>query len=63
MMILRVYAMYSRLRVILGILLVIYIVEIVIILIAASIYSRPGTMTGMYVVIAFDWAVLPVRLY
>lgn len=56
-MILRVYAMYSRSQTILGILLVIYIVEIIIIIIAAAIYSQPGAMSGMYIVVVFEWVV------
>ena len=41
-MILRMYAMYGRPKIILGILLVMYITEVVIFLIGGSIYSDPS---------------------
>ena len=47
-MILRVYAMYSRSRVILGVLLVLYFTEVVIFLIGGSIYSDAKFVTGGY---------------
>ncbi|KAF8126805.1 hypothetical protein EV363DRAFT_1347490 [Boletus edulis] len=45
MMILRVYAMYNRSRIILGILLVMYITEVVFLFVSSSIYSDPTYVT------------------
>ena len=47
-MILRVYAMYNRSRIILGVLLVIYIAQVVIFVVTCSIYSDPNYATGTY---------------
>ena len=47
-MILRVYAMYNRSRIILGVLLVMYTTEIVILFVSSSIYSDPNYATGAY---------------
>ena len=47
-MILRVYAMYNRSRIILGILLVMYITEAVMLLVTSSIYSDPKYATSTY---------------
>ena len=47
-MILRVYAMYSRSRIILGVLLVIYTTEIVLVTTTCSIYSNLDDGTGTY---------------
>ena len=42
MMILRVYAMYNRSRIILGVLLVMYVAEVAIFIVTSSIYSDPN---------------------
>ena len=47
-MILRVYAMYNRSRIILGVLLVIYTTQVIILVVTCSIYSDPMYATGMY---------------
>ena len=47
-MILRVYAMYSRSRIVLHVLLVIYITGIVLVTATCSIYSNPDDGTGTY---------------
>ena len=46
-MVLRVYAIYGRSLVILGLLLVVYIIEIIFTITPAAIYSPPGAVTGM----------------
>lgn len=47
-MILRMYAMYGRPKIILGILLVMYITEVVIFLIGGSIYIDPSFAASAY---------------
>ena len=47
-MILRVWAMYNRSRLILGTLLVLFSLEIISIIIAAAIYSDPKNLLGMW---------------
>ena len=47
-MLLRVYAMYNRSRIILGVLLVTYLTEVVIFIITYSIYSNPKYGVGTY---------------
>jgi hypothetical protein len=42
-MILRVYAMYNRSRIILGVLLAMYITEVIILFVSSSIYSDPNS--------------------
>lgn len=46
-MLLRVYAMYNRSRIILGVLLVTYLTEVVIFIVASSIYSDAEYEAGM----------------
>ena len=46
-MILRMYAMYGRPKIILGILLVTYLTEVVIFIVASSIYSDAEYEAGM----------------
>ena len=47
-MILRVYALYNRSRFILGILLLMYIPEVVILIVCSSINSNPDQDIGTY---------------
>ena len=47
-MLLCMYAMYNRLRIILGVLLVMYLTEVVIFIITYSIYSDPKYGVGTY---------------
>lgn len=47
-MILRVYAMYNRSRIILGVLLVMYIAELVMLFVSSSIYSDPNYVIGTH---------------
>ena len=47
-MIVRVYAMYNRSRIILGFLLMIYVTQVVILIVGSSIYSNPNYSTGTY---------------
>ena len=47
-MVLRVYAMYNRSRIILVPLLVLYITEVVILFVSSSIYSDPNYVAGTF---------------